>query len=96
MRRAPLLAAVLCVLFSASCVTHTHRVGVGGTGVGQASARQYYLFFGLARLNTVEEGRLAPDVTSYDVRTEFSFVDFLLTPFLLPLTMTSRTVTVYR
>jgi len=38
--------------------------------------------------------RAANDLTSYSIRTEFSLTDFLLMPFLLPFTVTSRTVTV--
>lgn len=56
--------------------------------------RQYYLLFGLVRVNEVNVQRLASELTSYEVDTEYSFVDLLLSPLLLPLTATSRTVTV--
>jgi hypothetical protein len=37
---------------------------------------------------------MAADLTSYSIETQFSFVDMLLAPFLLPLTFTTRTVIV--
>lgn len=82
-------AASLC-----GCVSHTHVVGLGPTGAGENSARQYYIFFGLVTLNSVDAQRLAPELTSYAIDTRFAFVDLLLSPLLLPLTATSRTVTV--
>jgi hypothetical protein len=86
------LAAVL----NLGCAAHHHRVGTGQNGVGQSSMRQYYLFFGLLRLNEVDTQRLSGNLTSYEIVTERSFSDFLVMPLLLPLTVTSRTVTVYR
>jgi Bor protein len=77
-----------------SCMYHEHRFGVGPSGTGSESARQIYLFFGLVRFNEVDEQRMAGGLQGYSVETEYSFVDLLLAPFLLPLTMTSRTVTV--
>jgi hypothetical protein len=77
-----------------ACVAHYHVVGLGATGSEEQSLRQYYLLFGLVRVNEVNVQRLASDLTSYEIGTEFSFVDLLLAPILLPLTATSRTVTV--
>jgi hypothetical protein len=87
-------ACLLAVLVAPGCVSHSHPVGLGATGTGEASARQFYLLFGLVPLNTIESQRLANDLTSYTIDTRFSFVDLLLSPFLLAVTMTSRTVTV--
>lgn len=97
-RRHRCLGALLLLLSGglSGCVGHVHRVGVGPTGVGEASARQLYLFFGLMTVNEVDIQRLTDNLTGYAIETEFSFVDLLLTPFLLPFTMTSRTVTVHK
>jgi hypothetical protein len=86
--------ALASLLLATSCVMHEHVVGLGPTGNDEKSTRQYYLFFGLVRLNETNVQRMAGDLTSYSIETEFSFTDLLLFPFLLPLTMTSRTVTV--
>ena len=92
-RRWP-LAAAFCFLPCVSCVAHEHIVGLGPTGIGQTTVRQYYIFFGLGRLNEVNAQNIANNLTSYTIETEFSFTDLLLFPLILPLTMSSRTVTV--
>jgi len=87
-----LLAAT--ALLGGACVGHQHTVGLGPTGTGVAQQRQYYALFGFWQINEVDSQRLAADLTSYSIDTQFSFVDLLLQPLLLPFTMTSRTVTV--
>ena len=85
---------VLCLLLGTGCVAHRHAVGLGATGTGQQSARQYYIFFGLVATNDVDAQRMADGLTSYEIETRYGFFDLLLGPLLLPLTMTSRTVVV--
>lgn len=75
-------------------MAHRHSIGLGATGTGEVSARQIYLLFGLFEVNEVDAQRMAPDLTSYTIETRFGFVDLLLSPLLLPLTLTSRTVVV--
>ena len=75
-------------------MAHSHRIGSGPTGLGEESARQFYILFGLVQLNEVNVQRMAADLVSYDIESDYSFVDLLLQPFLLILTCTSRTVTV--
>ena len=88
-------SAALCAsLLLTGCVSNEHVVGLGPTGIGETSARQYYLLFGLIRLNEVNVQRMATDLTSYSIESEYSLTDLLLFPLLLPFTMTSRTVTV--
>ncbi len=87
------VAAFACCL-AGGCVSHEHVVGLGPTGLGEESVRQVYVLFGLVPFNEVNVQRMASDLTSYSVETEYSLVDLLLAPLLLPLTATSRTVTV--
>lgn len=75
-------------------MSHNHSVGLGSTGTGMQVARQYYFLFGFFQVNEVDAQRMAGDLTSYTIETRYGFVDILLAPFLLPLTGTSRTVTV--
>ena len=75
-------------------MSHTHVVGVGSTGMGNESMRQYYLFFGLLPLNEVNVQRQTGDFTGYEIYSEYGFVDMLLSPLLIFVTATSRTVTV--
>ena len=80
----------------AGCSVHHHRVGNGPAGIGTETTRQYYILFGWLRLNDVDTKRLAADQSSYAIETSWSFTDFLLTPLLLPLTVTSRTITIHK
>ncbi|MEY4673265.1 MAG: hypothetical protein RL148_1049 [Planctomycetota bacterium] len=77
-------------------MSNRHVVGVGPTGVGKASARQYYILFGLVPFNEVDTLRMADGLNGYAVESSFSLTDFMLMPILLPLTSTSRTVTVQK
>lgn len=90
------LVALTCLLltFASGCVHHRHAVGLGASGTGEQQARQYYVLFGLFRANDVSAQRMADGLTSYTIETEYSFFDLLMQPLLLPVTMTSRTITV--
>jgi hypothetical protein len=87
-------ATCLLALSASGCSYHRHSIGLGETGTGQQEARQYYLLFGVFGVNDVSAQRMADGLTSYTIETEYSLTDLLLQPLLLPLTMTSRTVTV--
>ena len=88
------LTVLASAALSSGCVSHVHTVGLGATGSEEHTARQYYWLFGFIEVNEVDAQRIAGDLTSYTIETEYGFVDLLLTPFLLPLLSTSRTVTV--
>lgn len=79
-------------LFLPGCLVHEHQVGHGSSNIDQATMRQYYLFFGLVRLNEVNVQRELADKTSYVIDSGFRFWDFVLAPFLAPFTITTRTV----
>ena len=93
-RARPWLLAVLLLALTASCASHRHAVGLGATGTGEQSARQFYLFFGLMTVNDISAQRMADGLTSYEIETSYGVWDWLLQPLLLPLTLTTRTVTV--
>lgn len=80
----------------AGCLSHTHTVGGGPTGIGESSTRQFYVLFGLFRWNSVDVQTMTEDLTGYEIDTRYGVVDVLLAPFLLPFTATSRTVLVRR
>lgn len=83
----------LLLLLTPACA-HYHSVGLGATGSAETSVRQYYILWGLIAANDVDAQRMAPGLTSYEIVTRYGLLDLLLAPFLFPLTMTSRTVTV--
>jgi hypothetical protein len=86
--------SVLVLPFLAGCMWHRHVVGLGGSDTNVVTTRQYYVLFGLFAVNEVDTQRLAGDLTSYSVETGYGLTDILISPFLLPLTLTSRTVRV--
>lgn len=95
-RCARTLACIALLGLGAGCVSHHHVVGVGPTGVGEESVRQYYILFGMIAFNEVDTLRMAGGLNGYAVETSYTLTDMLLMPFLLPLTTTSRTVTVLK
>lgn len=85
---------LLAALAAPGCMSHQHSIGLGATGTGVTTARQYYVLFGFAKVNEVDPQRMADGLTSYSIESSYGIVDVLLLPFLLPLTATSRTVVV--
>ena len=90
----------LAFLFS-SCYANMHVVGAGGKGnckqVGQfdAKKKQWYLFWGLLPLNTIDTRQLAGGADNYTIRTTFSFGDGLIAiPGAYLLGLSTRTVRV--
>ena len=75
-------------------MAHEHVVGLGPTGRGEAAKRQFLRLLGLMSISEGNGQNMAGNLTSYSVESEYSFTDLLLFPVLLPLTVTSRTVTV--
>ena len=73
-------------------------------GVKAETMHQYYIFFGLIRLNEVDIQRVVGDYTSYDVDIGFAYRDgfwtwdslgdFMISMLFLPLTVTRQAVTV--
>jgi hypothetical protein len=88
------VAAISILLLACSCASHRHSVGLGATGTDTQVVRQYYILFGLFSANDISAQRMADGVTSYEIETKYGLWDFLMQPLMLPLTMTSRTVTV--
>lgn len=97
-RHGPALAtAGAALLLLGACSSHSHRVGLGPVDNHVLAERtQVYMLFGLVRLNNVDTSRITTDLTSYEIETSYSFWDILLSPILLPLTVTTRSVTVIR
>lgn len=88
------LVLILALASLSSCLSHSYRIGGGPNGIGDASTRQYYLFFGLMQINEADHQRLTRDMTSYEIVSEMTFTDFMIATLLFPLTVTSRTITV--
>lgn len=92
------VSAILIVMLIAAliigCATHMHNIGNGSqTGVKE-TARQWYILWGLVPLNTVNTHTMAGNATDYEIKTEISFIDFLIGIPASYITIRSRTVTV--
>jgi len=84
----------IAFLFVVSCSTHIHKVGNGAQGGETIAKRQWYAVFGLAPLNKVDTGEMAGEATDYEIVTQQTFVDGLITYVLGTFTISCRTVTV--
>ena len=87
---------LLVLGLGASCFTLTHSVGGGPAGDETVSARQWYVLWGLFRLNEVDSDDLAGNATSYRITTQWGPTDIVLNLLTGWVSVVSRTVTVER
>ena len=100
------ITLIISMLFI-SCATHLHTVGHGPqTGI-KVTSRQFYLFYGLVPLNSVDTNEMAGIdlngnyITDYEIQTQTGPIDIVLafglgafTYGIGPVIIQSRTVTV--
>jgi len=89
-----LLLAAALGLSMTSCYTMTHTVGQGASTEETATERQWYLFWGLLKLNDVDSHEMADGADNYTVKTEQSFLDIVINIFTGLATIHSREITV--
>ncbi len=100
------ITLIISMLFI-SCATHLHTVGYGPQTGAKATARQYYLLYGLVPLNTVDTNEMAGidingnQIEDYEIQTQTGPIDLVLafglgvfTFGIGPAIIQSRTVTV--
>lgn len=85
---------VIMLLSMVACSTHTHKVGNGAQGNDIQTARQWYVLFGLVPINDIDTNQMAAGATNYDIKTELTFIDGLITVFTSYVTVNCRTVEV--
>ena len=93
------LSAVLLIvgiLFVIGCATHTHVVGKGAQGTDMVEARQWYVLWGVVPINDVDTNAMAGEATDYEITTQFTPVDFVISAVLEIVTINCRTVTVQK
>lgn len=74
-----LLTSLMLVV--ASCFTQRHIVGEGPKGNRVETAKTWYILWGLVPLNNVDTQKMAKGAKDYEIVTQFSFVDFLISIF---------------
>ena len=95
---------VICIIISMvfiGCATHVHNIGTGPEIGHKVTARQWYLFYGLVPLNSVDTNQMADFAENYEIQTQTGPVDIAITIGLGivtfgigPAIIQSRTVTV--
>ena len=100
------ITLIISMLFI-SCATHLHTVGHGPqTGI-KVTSRQFYLFYGLVPLNSVDTNEMAGIdsngnyITDYEIQTQTGPIDIviafglgLFTYGIGPVIIQSRTLTI--
>jgi hypothetical protein len=86
------ILALVAVL--AGCAVHVHKIGTGPAGTDVAQLRQWYILWGLVPLNVVDTATMAGTIPNYEIRTEYTPLDFVMNLFTGIVTINSRTVTV--
>lgn len=71
-------AALLCGTLLTSCYTYTSVVGTGAQGNSEVKQANHYLIGGLVPLSVSDSNAMAAGAENYEVITEQTFVDGLL------------------
>ena len=87
---------LLLALFFVGCTTHIHKVGSGPTAYDSEELRQWYILWGLVPINDVDTKDMAGDAKNYEIKTEVTPLDFLISIPASAVSITSRTVTVVK
>ena len=96
------ITLIISMLFI-SCATHLHTVGYGPQIGVKATARQYYLLWGLVPINTIDTNEMAgldingKQIENYEIQTQAGPLDVVINSvsfFTIGMILTSRTVTV--
>ena len=95
---------VICMIISMifiGCATHVHSIGTGPEVGHKVTARQWYLFYGLVPLNSVDTHEMADSAENYEIQTQTGPIDIaisvglgIVTFGIGPAIIQSRTVTV--
>ena len=103
MKKIVVMIMIVSSLLLIGCATHVHTVGYGPQSGVKATARQYYLLWGLVPLNTVDTNKMAGtdingnQIEDYEIQTQFSVLDITINWISIVTTgwfISSRTVTV--
>jgi flagellar basal body-associated protein FliL len=97
MKKKTVVLMVITALLIVACSTHVHTIGTGPETGKQATARQYYLLYGLVPLNTVNTNKLTAGAVNYEIQTQIGPMDALIgiaSAITIAGLVSSRTVTV--
>ena len=87
---------IVAMLFVIGCAAHTHKVGNGAQGTDIVEARQWYVLWGLVPINDVDTNAMAGEATDYDITTQVTVLDFVISAVLGNVSVNCRSVTVQK
>ena len=87
---------IVGMLFVIGCSTHVHKVGKGAQGSDIMEARQWYVLWGLVPINDVDTNVMADGATDYEITTQYTVLDTIISVVLSEITINCRTVTVQK
>ena len=89
-------AIFLLALLLSSCMTLTHVVGNGATSGVSTEKKQWYALWGLVPINTVDSKAMAGGATSYTIKSQVKFIDYVISAFTSFVTINVQTVSVQK
>lgn len=98
MKRLIIFVVLVILLFlpMQGCYTQRVTVGTGGTDTEVVEKKSWYALWGLVPMNEFDASELAEGVTDYTVEYEMTFVDGIVSIFTGIVTISPRTVRVYK
>ena len=101
MQKKLIVVFIIISMLFIGCATHVHNIGTGPEIGHKVTARQWYLFYGLVPLNSVDTNEMANSAENYEIQTQVGTVDIgisiglaMVTWGIGPAIIQSRTVTV--
>jgi len=86
---------VLCLALSASsCFTLDHTVGKGAQGSEKHEKRVWYALWGLIPITDFDSKDLAGDAQNYSIKSQITFLDYVINLFTGWVTINSQSVVV--
>ena len=85
---------IAAMLFVIGCAAHTHKVGNGAQGTDIVEARQWYVLWGLVPINDVDTQAMAGGATDYEITTQVTGIDFVISAVLSNISINCRSVAV--
>lgn len=94
LRKATSIVLIASVLVIAGCATHTHKIGNGPQTGAETTQRQWYVLWGLVPINDVNTETMAGGAADYEIKTQATFVDSIISIFTGLITVYPRSVKV--
>ena len=79
MKKVRMLLFALTIAFTVtSCYTLDHTIGSGAKGSSMTAQRQWYVLWGLVPINTVDSKQMAGGAANYNIKSQMTFVDVII------------------